>query len=79
MEGNKTKPVYVITERAGKTFWTRIGIAYVNRDGSLNIRLDAIPVDGALHVRDWSPRDEQSERPKRSNGKNTADDLPEGF
>lgn len=43
-----TKPykvVYGIVQREGmeKSFWTRIGAAFENRDGSLNIRLDFLP------------------------------------
>jgi hypothetical protein len=51
------KSVYTIVDRGGKTFWVRIGVGFTNRDGSLNLRLDAIPVNGTLHVRDWEPYD----------------------
>jgi len=52
------KMVYTIVERSpGKSFWTRVGVGFVNRDGSLNLRLDAIPISGTLHVRDWEERD----------------------
>jgi hypothetical protein len=39
----RPKAVYALTERGGKTYWTRVGIAYVNRDDSLTLRLDALP------------------------------------
>lgn len=39
------------TERRG-TIWTRIGTAFVNKDESLNIYLDALPIDGMLHCRE---------------------------
>ncbi len=32
--------------------WTKIGIGFVNRDNSINIVLDANPVNGRLHIRD---------------------------
>ena len=51
------KIVYVVTERAGRSFWTRVGTGFVNRDGSVNLRLDAIPISGNLQVRDYEPRD----------------------
>lgn len=58
-EGKKWKAVYTIVEQARpggtRKLWLRIGIAFVNRDGSLNIRLDAMPVNGTLHVRDPMP------------------------
>ena len=46
------KIVYTITERDDKTYWTRVGIAYTNRDGSLIVKLDAIPVNVNLIVKD---------------------------
>lgn len=63
MDASKVKVVYVITERAGKSFWNRIGIAFVNHDGSLNVRLDAVPVSGELHIRDYVPREESARTP----------------
>ena len=60
-EGRKWKVVYTIVEAQGRNtnperkYWLRIGIAFVNRDGSLNVRLDAMPVNGTLHIRDQSP------------------------
>jgi hypothetical protein len=34
-----------------KAFWVAIGSAWTNKDGSLNLRLDALPVDGQITVR----------------------------
>ena len=50
------KIVYAVIERSGRKHWLRIGIAFVNRDGSLNVRLDAVPLTGQLHIRDDSGR-----------------------
>ncbi len=58
MDPKQVKIAYVITDRGDKSYWTRIGVAYVNRDGSLNIKLDAVPISGTIHVRDPMPRDE---------------------
>lgn len=46
--------VYTIIDKPGtdKSFWWRIGTAWVNRDLSINIQLDAFPVNGKLHVRE---------------------------
>lgn len=52
----KHKAVFCIVERNGKRFWMRIGMAFVNSDQSLNVRLDAFPVSGKLHIRDDAPR-----------------------
>lgn len=46
------KAVFTVTERTkGKRIWIRIGTAFVNRDSSLTILLDALPVGNQLHVR----------------------------
>jgi len=49
------KIVYAIVERGTKRYWLRIGMAFVNRDGSLNVRLDAVPLTGQLQIRDQPP------------------------
>lgn len=56
--------IYAITERDGmdRAFWTRIGAAFKNRDGSFNIMLDALPTNGRLHMREVDP----SKKPDRS-------------
>jgi hypothetical protein len=54
------KIVYAVTERApGKSYWTRIGVGFVNQDGSINLRLDCVPVGATttMQVRDYDPRD----------------------
>jgi hypothetical protein len=32
--------------------WVKAGTAWVNRDGSINVYLDVLPIDGKLHVRE---------------------------
>jgi hypothetical protein len=75
------KAVYTVVERGqSKSFWVRIGVGFTNKDGSLNLRLDAIPVNGMLQVREWEPYDRRSEttegqvRP-RLNGRDNSDAL----
>ncbi len=60
LDGDKKtfKVVYTIVERGEKKAWVRIGTAFVNRDQSLNVKLDAHPTNGALHIRDYVPYDE---------------------
>jgi len=53
MDAGKMKIVYVISDRGGKKFWNRIGVAFVNRDGSINVKLEAIPVNGEMQIRDY--------------------------
>jgi hypothetical protein len=34
-----------------KPFWVAIGSAWTNKDGSFNLRLDALPANGQITVR----------------------------
>ena len=46
--------VYTIIEREGnkKSLWLHIGTALKNKDGSLTVLLNALPVNGTLHIRE---------------------------
>lgn len=53
----RPRAVYVVTERAVpdgtfRTFWTKVGKAFENRDGSVTLKLDALPLSGMLQIRD---------------------------
>jgi len=58
-EGRKWKAVYTIVEQkkegVDQKFWFRIGTSFVNKDESINVKLDALPVNGTLHIRDMLP------------------------
>lgn len=45
------KVVSPVEGRNGKTFWIRVGSAFINRDGSTNVYLDAYPTSGKLQIR----------------------------
>ncbi len=50
--------VYAIPESKDgeKTFWPRIGVAFTNRDGSITLLLDALPIGtNKLQVREPKP------------------------
>jgi len=34
------------------SIWTRAGSAWVNKDDSINVYLDVLPIDGKLHIRE---------------------------
>jgi hypothetical protein len=83
---NGMKAVWTMVERATaggspKTYWTRVGVGFVNRDGSINLRLDAIPINGTLQVREWEPYERRSEaadasaRPRRPQTQPAGDSL----
>ncbi len=40
-----------------RSFWTKIGVAFQNRDGSWSLELSAIPVNGRLQMRDPKPKE----------------------
>ena len=50
------KDVYAIyeskTDGRARARWVRVGLAFPNRDGSLNVLLDALPLSGRLQIRD---------------------------
>ena len=56
-ESIQMKDVYSISEDppsgegGKKNRWTRIGVGFVNRDDSINVILDAIPLNGRLQIR----------------------------
>ena len=56
------KDVFTMVEKEelDRAIWRKIGTAFENRDGSLNIFLDALPVNGKLQVRDRKKRDFES-------------------
>ena len=60
MENSKMKIAYAIAERNGRKYWNRIGVAFINADGSINVKLEAVPVSGELQIRDYVPRDESA-------------------
>jgi len=60
MEKGNYKEVWTVTERDGRSFWSRSGIAFPNRDGSMNLHLDTLPLSGKLQIRDPKPKDEHA-------------------
>ena len=47
-----TQAIFGVVKREGmgKGFWTRIGTAFQNQDGSWNLRFDYLPTDPAMTV-----------------------------
>ncbi len=64
MTDKKMKHVWMIEEKDAvdgkekKSFWTKVGVAFENRDGSFNIHLAAVPMSGILNMRDPKPHDD---------------------
>ncbi len=61
MKNKKMRHVWMVedvpaSQGAGpRAFWTKIGVAYENDDGSLSLTLAAIPVTGRMQIRDPAP------------------------
>jgi hypothetical protein len=49
------KDVFAIYDSKGdaheRSRWVRVGVAFENKDGSLNVLLNAIPLSGRLQIR----------------------------
>lgn len=51
------KVLVPITKKDGTTFWMRIGTAFPNKDDSINLYLDVLPLEGKLQLRAMDERD----------------------
>ena len=40
------------TSKEPRSYWTKIGVAYENADGSWSLQLAAVPVTGRMQLRD---------------------------
>jgi hypothetical protein len=62
MSARKYKHIWMVegdeTGAEKKSFWTKVGVAFENKDGSYSINLSALPVNGRLQMRDPKPREE---------------------
>ena len=61
MAENKNTPthkVFQIRDRGEdkKSAWTEIGVGFTNRDGSINVLLNSLPLDGKVQLRTYEPR-----------------------
>jgi hypothetical protein len=54
MASKPTHTAYTVREgkEGTKGFWIAIGSAWTNKDGSLSLTLDALPVNGRLVIRE---------------------------
>jgi hypothetical protein len=61
MSDKKMKHLWMVEDvpakdnREAKSYWTKVGVAFENRDGSFTLELAAIPVSGRLQMRDPAP------------------------
>ena len=51
--GSTPKDVFnIVEEKDGKARWVRVGVAFVNKDGSINALLESYPTAGKIQIRD---------------------------
>jgi hypothetical protein len=63
MENNIPKDAFLIVEeKDGKSHWTKVGKAFVNKDGSINVFLDAFPRDGKVQIRDRMTKNQKEKK-----------------
>ena len=50
--------IFTVVEKPGqqKGIWLEIGVAADNRDGSIGGKLDCLPVNGTIQIREFEPR-----------------------
>jgi hypothetical protein len=67
VHSNRKKVLCPVEGQNGKTRWREVGVAFINKDQSINLYIDLLPVNGKLHVRDydespppWQRRDNQA-------------------
>lgn len=53
----KRKEIFVIQEGEGKSYWHRCGVGFVNKDGSVNLKLDLFP-GVSMQLRDVEEKSE---------------------
>jgi hypothetical protein len=72
------KIAYAITKsKDGKqSYWNKIGVCYTNRDGSLNVKLFATPIDGELQIRDYVPKDDNDQSGRSRKPASIKDEPP---
>ncbi len=81
--GGKRLAVYALVEHPDRadeskthTRWLRIGVAFLNRDGSTNLYLDAFPIGtNKLQIREFR-EDERAAAPRRNGGFETVEVRP---
>ncbi|HTM23005.1 MAG TPA: hypothetical protein VL172_20925 [Kofleriaceae bacterium] len=55
-------------EKGEKTYWKSMGVGFSNRDGSTNVILDGLPVNGKLQIREWDEEDDKRAEERRNGG-----------
>lgn len=65
-ETKESWEAYSVVERGEKSLWVKIGMAFLNRDQSINVLLDAYPRDGKVQLRSRSEKNNNNKKGERS-------------
>ena len=52
--------VFGIQNTGEKSYWTKIGVAFRNKDESINVQLTYFPINGQLNIREPKEREDAS-------------------
>jgi len=55
------KEIWGVVDRNDRGFWTRIGTAFENRDGSWNLKFDYMPAHGDTSIQLRDAREKEAE------------------
>lgn len=77
-EQKARKELWMVEDRGegndAKSFWTRVGVAFENRDGSWSLIFAAYPVNGRVQMRDPSPREDGDDARRAPEARDTRRD-----
>lgn len=57
------------------THWARLGVAYGNKDESINLYLDSLPLNGKLQLREWTEEELRERDQRRASHQNRSSSL----
>jgi hypothetical protein len=67
LEKRSFKVITSVTKYDGSHYWLRLGSAFTNKDGSINVYLDAMPKDHKFQLRELDEEDFRKRDPGRIN------------
>jgi hypothetical protein len=47
-----------VGKNSEKSYWNKVGVAFFNNDGSINVKLFATPINGEIQIRKYIPKEE---------------------
>lgn len=56
---------HIIEKGPEKFFWLKVGIAFLNRDSSINVLLDVLPKDGKIQLRSKDSKPQPNKKGER--------------